>query len=73
MKIEWKDGHEITVTVDNGTASIAANREGLQSLAMQLMALAEEPDGTHIHYDEYNALEEGSTELIISRCERKDR
>ena len=72
MKIEWKDGHEITVTVDNGTAVIAANKEGLQSLAIQFMALSEEPDGTHIHYDEYNSLTEGSAELIVSRGERKD-
>ena len=30
-------------------------------------ALAEETPGSHIHYDEYNSLEEGSSELIIEK------
>ena len=45
------------------------NREGLLSLARQLQMLAEEPEGSHIHYDEYSCLEEGSADLII---EKKD-
>lgn len=67
MKIEWEDGYEIRVTIDKGTALISANREGLLSLARQLTAMAQEPVGSHIHYDQSNSLEEGSTELIIER------
>lgn len=67
MKIEWIDGFEIRVHVENGEAVISANREGLLSLAKQLTALANGMAGDHIHYDEYNSLEEGSTELIIER------
>ena len=67
MKIEWEDGYEIRVTIDKGTALISANREGLLSLARQLTAIAQEPVGSHIHYDQSNSLEEGSTELIIER------
>jgi hypothetical protein len=37
------------------------------SLANHLTALADGMPGDHIHYDENNALEEGSTELIIER------
>ena len=37
------------------------------SLAKQLTALAGAAPGQHIHYDEYNSLEEGSVELIIVR------
>lgn len=44
---------------------IAANREGLVSLANNLMALAEESPGSHIHLAEDNSLEDGSCELII--------
>ncbi len=52
---------------DNGEVVIAANREGLLSLAGQLSALADQTPGSHIHYDEYNSLEEGSAELIIAK------
>ena len=67
MKIKWEDGFEIHVIIDKNTAVISANREGLLSLAGQLTALAEEPPGSHIHYDENNSLEKGSAEMIIER------
>ena len=67
MKIEWEDGYKIRVTIDKGAALISVNREGLLSLARQLTAMAQEPVGSHSHYDQFNALEEGSTELIIER------
>jgi hypothetical protein len=49
--------------------TISANREGLLSLARHFQALAEGVPGDHIHYDEYNSLEEGSSALIIERVE----
>ena len=67
MTIEWIDGFEIKVVAENGEIVISANREGLLSLVKQLTALAEGVPGEHIHYDEYNSLEEGSAELIIAR------
>ncbi len=65
MKLHWEDGFCIKVNAEEGTATISANREGLLSLAAQLTALAEQTPGSHIHYDAYNSLEEGSAELII--------
>ena len=65
MKIKWIDGFSIRVSIVNGAAVIYANKEGLLSLADQLTDLAEESTGSHIHYDEHNALEEGSAEMII--------
>ena len=65
MEIEWADGAELRVRIDHGAAVISANREGLLSLAKQLTAMAEAAPGTHIHYDEYNSLEDGSSEMII--------
>ena len=50
---------------------ISANREGMLSLAAQLSALANAENGEHIHYDAYNSLETGSTELIIERIGEK--
>lgn len=67
MKVEWVDGFEIKVVAKNGEIVIFANREGLLSLAKQLMTLADGVPGDHIHYDEQNSLEEGSVELIIER------
>ena len=69
MTINWVDGFEIRVSVEHGEAVISANKEGLLSLAQQLTALAEETAGSHIHYDEYNALEEESAELTIEKLE----
>ena len=67
MIVEWVDGFEIKVVAEKGEIVISANREGLLSLAKQLTALAEGVPGDHIHYDEYNSLEEGSAEMIIER------
>ena len=67
MEIKWKDNFEIRFRIVDGTAIISANRDGLLSLAGQLTALAGEEPGSHIHYDEYNSLEDGSNELIIEK------
>ncbi len=66
-EIEWAEGFVLRVTLRGGEATVSANREGLLSLAKQLAALAEAPPGSHIHYDEFNALEEGSAELIVEK------
>ena len=65
MKTEWVNGFEIKNV--NGTTVILANREGMMSLAKQLLTLADGVPGDHIHYDEYNSLEPGSSEMIIER------
>ena len=67
MKIEWVDGFEIRVKVVDCTTVISANREGMMSLAKQLLALADGVPGDHIHYDDSSSLEPGSSEMIIER------
>lgn len=67
MEMEWMDGFTIRVSISEGTALLSANREGLLSLAKQLTALASAAPGSHLHYDAYNSLEEGSSELIIEK------
>lgn len=67
MKIDWVEGFEIKVVSKKEEIVISANREGLLSLANQLRALADGMSGDHIHYNEYNSLEEGSLEMIIER------
>ena len=65
MDIEWVDGSKISVAAEGDEVTISANREGMLSLAKQLEALAKALPGDHIHYDEYNSLEDGSAELVI--------
>ena len=67
MITEWIDGFEIRTVVKNNSIVISANREGLLSLAKHLTALADGEPGEHVHYDEFNSLEEGSVEMIIER------
>ena len=67
MIIDWVDGFTIKTEAVDGEFVISANREGLLSLAKQLTALADGVPGDHIHYDEYNSLEDGSVDLIIER------
>ena len=67
MIVEWVDGFEIKTVIVNDQIVISANKEGLLSLAKHLTALADGVPGDHIHYDEYNSLEEGSAEMIIER------
>ena len=66
MEIKWEDGFEIKVTPqDDGAVVLEANRQGLKSLANILLTLSEEPPGSHIHLDEFNSLEPGSTSLLL--------
>lgn len=69
MVIEWVDGFTVKVRVEEETVVVSANREGLLSLARQLAALADEEVGSHVHYDECNSLEYGSTQVIIEKIE----
>lgn len=70
MKWESHLGYEIKTTVyEDWTISIIANKEWLLSLADNLIAIAHDecPPGYHVHLDQYNYLEDGSSELIIQR------
>ena len=68
MEIEWVHGFKISIRIHcNNEVTISANKEGLLSLSRQLKALAEGEPGDHIHYDEYNSLETGSSGMIIEK------
>jgi hypothetical protein len=67
FKYIWEYGFEISTEVRSNTIQISANKEGLISLAKHLLTLSEMPVNGHIHYDEFNSLEDGSIELIIER------
>ncbi len=69
MNLNWTDGFRIVVRIEGDTVILSANREGLLSLANHLAALAAETPGSHIHLCEDNALEDGSSELIIDKTD----
>ena len=69
MEMKWKDDPTIKVKIEKDCTLISANRDGLLSLAEHLRELAKQERGTHIHYDQYNSLEDGSDELIIELIE----
>ena len=67
--LKWEDYAEIKVSTMEGAVLIEANADGLTSLANHLLNLAQPavPSGTHIHLDEFNSLEDGSSPLIIAK------
>lgn len=69
IEYKWENGFEIETKYESGIITIVANKEGLISLANHLLNLAqaEVPVDYHLHFDEYNSLEENSLELIIQK------
>ena len=69
IKYNWENGFEIKVENIDGAIVVVANKEGLLSLANHFLNLAQDkvPLGHHLHFDEYNSLEEGSLVLIIEK------
>lgn len=70
MELEWVEGFEIAVSVQNDAVVVSANRQGLLSLARHLTTLADARQrGAHLHLDEHNSLDDGSCELLIERTD----
>lgn len=69
LKFEWENGFEIKTEINDGEIVISANKAGLISLAKHMLTLAQDvvPTGYHMHFDEYNSLDDGSIELIIEK------
>lgn len=68
--INWKENFQIKTNYSDQTIVITGNRAGLESLASQILTLAQDniEAGTHIHYDDGNSLEEGSVDLVIEKA-----
>ncbi len=69
IQMVWERGFIIDAQSNNESVVIRANKEGLISLAKQLLIIAQDqiPKGYHFHYDESNSLENGSCEIIIEK------
>ncbi|WP_310551910.1 Imm32 family immunity protein [Paenibacillus glufosinatiresistens] len=69
IEFVWEDNFTILAQKNADSIIIKANKEGLHSLAKHLLTLAqnEVPVDTHLHYDDFNSLEDGSCEIIIQK------
>jgi hypothetical protein len=69
LRLSWQPGSRIEARCLAGEVIIKGNRAGLVSLANHLLTLAQEnvPAGNHLHFDDSNALEQGSCSLIFER------
>ncbi|MBQ9779942.1 MAG: hypothetical protein IJW00_03255 [Clostridia bacterium] len=69
ISINYVDGSQINCCKSGESFVIKANTEGLNLLANICLTLAQNaaPNGSHIHLDEFNFLEKGSLEFIISK------
>ena len=69
FRYDWCDKSRIATSLHDGVFVLKANKEGLESLAKQLLQLSQNeiPKGYHLHYEGYNSLEDGSVEFIIEK------
>ena len=65
----WDEDFAINCSIENNCVRIEANKQGLISLARHLLELAQDdvPQFTHFHLDEFNSLEDDSSELLFVR------
>ena len=65
----WENNFSIRTAYTGDEFLLQANKEGLVSLAIQLLALAQDnvPAGVHFHYDSYGSLEDGSVNFVIDK------
>jgi hypothetical protein len=66
VRLEWEPEGTIAF-FQTEPAVIRGNRAGLVTLARHLLTLAqsEVPVGAHIHLDQFNGLEDESSELVL--------
>ncbi|QFG20433.1 hypothetical protein [Actinomadura sp. WMMB 499] len=64
----WEDGYDISVSAEAGEVVVAANREGLISLARHLLTLAQDgvTPGSHLHLTAGQELE-STCDLVLER------
>ncbi|WP_329386052.1 hypothetical protein OG625_26805 [Streptomyces sp. NBC_01351] len=67
----WEADARIEVRGLGREVVIEANAAGLRTLAGHLLVLAGEgvPDGSHLHLEDGNGLEDGSLGLVLERCD----
>ncbi len=67
----WEEDARIEVRNLGSEIVIEANAAGLRTLAGHLLVLAKDgvPDGSHLHLEDSNGLEDGSVGLVLERSD----
>ena len=70
VESRWEGNFLLETAYVEGSFIIKGNKEGLISLGIQLLTLAQDdvPLHAHLHYDDLNSLEEESVEFIIEKA-----
>ena len=71
VPVQWEGNFDVSTSGTADCFIIKANKDGLISLAIQLLTLAQDnvPIGCHIHYDQFNSLEDDSIDLIVQKAD----
>lgn len=74
VALDYHGCPKIKVTLGHNDVILWANKDGLVTLAMHMLALAQPdvPFGCHNHYDRGVVLEDDSENLIITQLEEDD-
>ncbi|MBS1500453.1 MAG: hypothetical protein JST32_00225 [Bacteroidetes bacterium] len=69
LNYHWEDNFLIKTKYANSEFLLEANKEGLVSLAIQLLTLAQDnvEPGTNLHYYRHGSLEDGSVSFVIDK------
>ncbi|MFF2192524.1 hypothetical protein [Streptomyces sp. NPDC058157] len=69
----WEADARVQVRDLGGEVVVEANAEGLRTLARHLLVLAGDgvPDGSHLHLEPGNGLEDGSLGLVLERYDEE--
>ena len=71
LDVIWNDNARYTLDVDYDSVILSANREGLISLAKQMIYFAynELPEGSHIHFDSFFTKTDQTFHLVVEKKE----
>lgn len=69
FRYQWEKNYELYIKLVDDNVVLSANKEGLVSLAIQLLSLSQNniPSGYHLHLSEDNSLDSNSIDLIIQK------
>ncbi len=70
LDIIWEDNSKYAINIEQNNVVISANKQGLISLAKQMLYMAynDLPKGSHVHYDSFfTKMELEIIELVIEK------
>lgn len=72
MDVIWEKGAEYSISIDENGVILTANKQGMLSLAKQMIYMAYNnlPDGSHVHLDSFfTKSTRAKYELVLEICQ----